>query len=399
MRIDGDERGVVSLRAHLPVLERCTYLNTGAAGPLPRAVSDAVAAMVGRELVEGRVYVGFAEEYATVQERARSSIARALGAAADEITLTGGTGEGLNIVLHGFAWRPGDEIITTTAEHESLLLPLAVLRERHGVVVRFASVGQGGQETVAAIAAEWSARTRLLAFSHVAYATGVALPLERLVALAHERSVPALVDGAQAFAALPLDLPATGVDFYAVPAQKWLCGPAGAGALYIRRAALALLAHTFIGYSSVAAQGAADPYVAHPGARRFEVGTRYLPALAGLAAALDWWRSVVEPAWAYARIQHLADRLIDELQAVPDVEVATPRARHAGLVSLRVGAIPPTIVARRLAHEDGILCRPIPGSPWVRFSTGWYTTRAEIDHAVRALSAMDKARRMDYTRA
>ncbi len=381
-----DDPRVMELRDQLPALARHTYLNTGTAGPLSRAVIDAVAAQIARERDEGRVRPAFEKEFVALLDRARALMAASLDVQSSDVALTGSTGEGLNIVLYGLAWRPGDEIITTGAEHESGLLPLGVLRQRHGVTVRVVPVPYDTDGALEAVAAALNARTRLVVLSHVSYATGSVLPLAELVALAHRHGVPVLADGAQSFAAIPLDLPGSGVDFYAVSGQKWLGGPEGTGALYVRRAALDLLAPTFIGYLSVAACDAEGHFLPQPGARRFEVGTRYLPAIAGQAAAVEWWHDAVGPEWAYARIHGLAERLIAGLSEVRGVEVITPCGTHAGLVSFQIPGGAPEAVVARLTDEHDILCRAIPWTPWVRLSTGWYTTVEEVDRAVRAVA-------------
>jgi len=187
---------------------------------------------------------------------------------------------------------------------------------------------------------------------------------------------------------MPLDLHGTGVDFYAVSGQKWLCGPEGTGGLYVRRDALPLLAPTFVGYASMATRDVQGYYLPQPGARRFEAGMRYPPATAGQCASLEWWRDEVGPAWAYARIHGLAARLIAGLCAIAGVEVVTPPGAHAGLVSFQVHGLQPEAVVERLTQDHGILCRSVPSRPLIRLSTGWYNTVAEIDRAVDAVAAI-----------
>src|SRR5262249_21360293 len=160
-------------------------------------------------------------------------------------------------------------------------------------------------------------RTRLLALSHVSYATGAVAPLRALVKMAHERGIAVLVDGAQSFCSIPLDLAASGVDFYAVTGQKWLCGPEGTGALYVRRAALARLTPTVVGLFMAKDSPPEGYFLPYPGARRLEGGTRYLPAVSGQVNALERWRDEIGPDWAYARIQRLAARLMAGLAGIP----------------------------------------------------------------------------------
>jgi L-cysteine/cystine lyase len=177
------------------------------------------------------------------------------------------------------------------------------------------------------------------------------------------------------------------VDFYAVTGQKWLCGPEGTGTLYVRQAALDRMTPTIVGYFTAKDSTSEGYYLPHPGARRLEVGSRYLPPVVGQVNALARWREEIGPDRAYARIQSLAARLMAGLSAVPGVDVITPPHAHAGLVSIRVDGMAPESLASRLNKDHSILCRSIPWTPWVRFSTGWYNTEEEIDRTVAAVDA------------
>lgn len=376
-----DAARVAELRSQYPALSHHIYLNTGTSGPLARDTAEAIAAETMREAVAGRMTL----ERFGVLGRARSSIAAALEVSRDEVALTTSTGDGLNIVLLGLPWQAGDEVITTTTEHSSLLLPLGVLRQRYGVVVRFADLPADDAGVIAALEARINTRTRLLALSHVSYATGAVAPLLAVAKMAHGRGIAVLMDGAQAFCSIPLDLTASGVDFYAVTGQKWLCGPEGTGALYVRRAALDRLTPTVAGLFMAKDSTPEGYFLPHHGARRLEGGTRYLPAVAGQINALERWRDVIGPDWAYARIQRLAARLMAGLGGIPRVEVITPPHAHAGLVSIRADGLSPESLASQLDRDHAIWCRSIPWTPWLRFSTGWYNTEEEVDRTVAAV--------------
>ena len=168
----------------------------------------------------------------TIENRERNrrfaAMAAAIfGADADEIALTHSATEGLGTALMGMTWSPGDEIVTTFEEHPGLLLPLALLARRFGVVTRYADIGDGASGVVEALASRITSRTRVIAVSHVLWSTGAVLPLREISELARQHELMVVVDGAQSAGQVPVDLHAMGIDAYAMAGQKWLCGPGG----------------------------------------------------------------------------------------------------------------------------------------------------------------------------
>lgn len=371
------------LRQQLPAAQQAVYFNTGTCGPLPTVTFAAMQEAVRLDYEDGRIGVEAMARQKHWYAAARSAFARLVHAGEAEIALTHHTGEGLNIVLAGMAWQAGDAVVTTDVEHSSLLLPLEVLRRRYGVVIHNISADAN---VVAATDAALTARTRLVALSHVSYATGARFPLPAIVEAAHARQVPVLVDAAQAVGAMPLNLPEIGVDFYAMPGQKWLCGPEGTGALYVRQDRCDELAHTFVGYRSVLP--GSDTFQPHPGAQRFEVGGQNLVDLAGITASLSWLEETVGWDFAYARTAQLAELARARLADCPGVSVLTPRPA-AGLVSFTVEGMPPADVVTALAGE-GIIIRSIGNPACCRISTGFFNTEEEIERLTQAITAAGK---------
>jgi L-cysteine/cystine lyase len=368
------------IRDQLPAVQRTAFLNTGSCGPLPTVVAEAMTEAARHELQDGRAniagYMAFAEKIL----QARVALGQLFNVDPETIALTHHTTEGMNIVTWGLNWRPGDEVVTTTIEHAGGLYPLYVLRARQGVVLRFADVGLG-DDPLPAIERALTARTRLLVVSHVSYSSGARFPLREIVQAAHSRGIMVAVDGAQSAGVFELDLNALEVDFYALPGQKWLCGPEGTGALYVRPDRLADLQPTFVGYSSFQRHDWQGHYLPSPGAARYHTGSLYRPGIVGQLAALRWFQETVEPAWAYQRIAHLAGRCRELLQGLDGVRVITPPDRQAGLVNF----VPLGWSPRRMAGlmsaliKGGYLIRIIPHPPYcLRASTGFYNTEQEL---------------------
>ncbi|MDI3297827.1 MAG: aminotransferase class V-fold PLP-dependent enzyme [Bacillota bacterium] len=375
-----------AVREELPAVRRAVYLNTGTAGPLPRRVAAALERALAREVEEGRAWPDLWPLARERREALRARVAALIGAGAEEVALTHHTSEGLNIVLWGIEWTPGDEVVTTDAEHEGGLVPLYLLHQRRGVGLRFASVGDGSEEAaLEGIRRALTPATRLLLLSHVSYSTGARLPLAEIVTMAHARGVPVLVDGAQSAGALPVDVHALGVDFYALPGQKWLLGPEGTGALYVRADRLAELRPTFAAWASarhgtVAAD--APRLELAEGARRFEVGTVFEPALEAWREGLEWLESLGWPE-LFARVERLAAYARARLGELPGLRVTTP-ANAAGLLHFEAQGAAPERVVRAL-RERGFMLRVTPHPPRMRISTGFFNTEEEIDRLAQAL--------------
>ncbi len=128
------------IRQQMPATTSHIYLNTGTFGPLPDCAIQAIQQRIQDDWQNGRLGAAAFEAMGTIYSNTRSSVARLLNAEVEEIALTDNTGEGLNIISYGINWHEGDEVITTNHEHISLLAPLYQLRDRYGIVIRFAEV-------------------------------------------------------------------------------------------------------------------------------------------------------------------------------------------------------------------------------------------------------------------
>lgn len=357
-----------TFRAQFPVLERLSYLNAGTEGPLPRAAAEVVHQRIDVETDLGRCGRQYFNEVMSLRDRARAGYAGVLGCEPADVALTGSTTDGLNTVLSGLDLRPGDEIVTSDQEHPGLLAPLGRARVRCGVQVRVVPFSE--------IAGEVSNSTRLIACSHVSWVGGEVVDVPALVST----GAPVLLDAAQALGAVPVDVPALGVDFYAGSGQKWLCGPEGSGALFVRYDRLEDLVVPWPGFGSVADPQDALQFEPCEGAARldhgFPAGMRSAWALASLGVfeAAGW-------DWVYARAASLAASLASEL-ASRGVEV-WPRGRST-LVSWR--AADPQAEVERLA-EAGVVVRSIPAFGLVRASVGAWTSEEELERLVHLVCA------------
>lgn len=376
---------VDTLRAQLPAVQTTGYFNTGSNGPIPTLAYEAADMIARRELEQGRIVPG---TYIDNRERNRgvAALAAALfGADPDEIALTHSATEGLGTALIGLTWNPDDEIVTTLEEHPGLMMPLALLARRFGVVTRYADIGDGASGVVEALASQITSRTRLIALSHVLWSTGAVLPLRDISELARRFELMVVVDGAQSAGQVPVDLHAMGIDAYAMAGQKWLCGPEATGLLYIRKDRFADIAPTYVRYGQFEPSGY---FIPAEGAKRYEIGEFYRPAVAAQETALRWLRDEVGFEWAYDRIAALGADFRRRLTSIDGVTVVTPTEPMAGLVNFNIAGLRPQEVATQL-YERGYTIRyveSVPCSVSARASVGWWNTEDEVAGLASAIA-------------
>ncbi|MHB8690706.1 MAG: aminotransferase class V-fold PLP-dependent enzyme [Solirubrobacteraceae bacterium] len=349
-----------AFRAQFPVLEHKSYLNAGTEGPVPRAAIDAVKAELDFELEHGRCGKPYFEALMDLATRARAGYAAVLGAAPENVALTGSTTDGVNTVIGGLDLKPGDEILTSDEEHPGLLAPLARVHALRGARIRAVPFAE--------LAGEVKSSTRLVACSHVSWATGRVVDMAALRA----SGAPVLLDAAQGIGAVPVDVQALGCDYYAASGQKWMCGPEGSGCLYVKPEALESLTMPWPGYGSLADPH--EPLTSPPaeGAARFDHG--FPPAIRSV-----WVLASIEVLaqagwdWVHDRAATLAARLADDL-AARGIEVA-PRGRST-LVSWSVNDAEAEV--ERLAGH-GFVVRSIPAFNSLRASVGAWSSEDELD--------------------
>jgi L-cysteine/cystine lyase len=385
-----DDERLAAVREALPATSAGIYLNSGTSGPIPRETARAMAELAEIELNHGRA--SYDDYLAGVQRmaEARAAVAAILTADVETVALTYSTTDGMNIATLGLDWRPGDRVVSSTLEHVGGLAPLQVLRHRQGVEVSLVDVGRGGDDerTLAGFDAAIGPGTRLVMVSHVTWSTGAVLPVRAIADLAHARGALVLVDGAQAAGALPVDVAALGADAYAIPAQKWLLGPEGMGALWVAASAMDRIRPSVAGYFAFDAPGVRPPYRLFPDARRFEAGSRHQPSVLGFARSCGWLAMHVGLEWVYRRGATLAAYLADALAATPGVELVTPRDHLANLVTFRIEGWPAQDALDELGRRTFAIARVIPETDWLRCSVGCFNTAAELDRVVAVVAEL-----------
>jgi L-cysteine/cystine lyase len=352
-------------RAQFPVFERYAYLNAGTNGPIATPTADAMTAQELADLEGGRGGHAYFERALELRDRVRAKLAPVVGAEPESVSLATSTTNGCNIVLTGLGLGREDEIVTTDGEHFGLLGALAASPAR----VRVAQVRElPPEESLDVLRREVTPRTRLLALSHVCWATGNRFAVEEL---REATGLPVLVDGAQSAGAVPVD--ATRFDYYAFSCQKWLCGPDATGGLFVREPeSLAVTAPSYLSQDGYEPDGTFTP---RAGATRFDSGWTPVPSLAGLAAALD-----AAPDWRFDRAAETTARCRELLGERTEVVTAPEQGT---LVTVRVDGDPAELVKR--LYDQGIVVRAVPGTGWIRVSCGWWTSDEDLERLVAGL--------------
>jgi len=366
------------VRKSVPIFEETRYLNTGASGPSPRQIVERA-----QETIEAHEWDAAADPgpypYAFgIYDDARENVASFVGAEADEIALTQSTTDGINRIACSIEWEPGDVIVRTDLEHPAGVLPWQRL-ERQGCEVRVAPTSDGRIDRDAYRDAV--ADAKLVCLSALTWNYGTHLPVEELVADAHDAGARVLVDAVQVPGQCDLDVSEWGADAVAMASHKWLLGLWGGGFLYVNDAAIDDLHPGQIGYRSVA-DASDDDYELKDSAARFEIGTTNPAPYAALSESIDLLESVgldtIE-----SHIHDLASQFVD---GVPDERLVSPREPESGLVTVRVDD--PESTVERLKQEYDIVVRSLPSPKGaIRASLHVYNNAADVD---RLLDGLDE---------
>ena len=385
-----DPEKLRAVREAIPALAAGIYLNTGSVGPLPAETAAAMADMAAYERDVGRAHDAAVNEALARMAEARAGVAAVVGADVDAVALTHATTDGMNAASLLPDWRAGGRAVTTAHEHAGGIGPLYALRDRYGVDVTFVDAGDDGDDerTLAAFEAAITPDTRLVSISHVLWTTGAVLPVARIADLAHARGALVVVDGAQAAGAIPVRFEDLGADAYAVPAQKWLLGPEGMGALVVDRAAIERLTPALGGWYSFERSDSTGDAVWWTDARRFEASGYHRPSVVGMARSIGWLSMYVGLDFVHRRGAAMAAAAATRLAAIRGVTVLTPLDRMATLVTFRIGGWPAQAALDELGSRTFAIARTIPSLDAVRISLGFFTSDDELDRFAGAVELL-----------
>jgi len=306
--------------------------------------------------------------------------------------------EMINLVLTGFL-RPGDHVVTSSMEHNSVMRPLRAL-EREGVEVSVVQCSREGFLDPADLEKALRPNTRLIVLNHASNVTGTILPVKEAGWIARQRGIFLLVDAAQTAGAYPIDAEADGIDFLAFTGHKGLFGPTGTGGLYIGpRVPLEELKPLKRGGTGSRSELEEQPDFLPD---KYESGTQNAAGLAGLKAGV---RFILEKGVEEIRRHELelTALLLEGLSSIERVKLYGPAdlSMRVGIISFNIEGMEPSDVALALDVEFGIMCRPglhcapsahrtIGTFPkgTVRFSVGFFNTKEDVEKAIEAVKKL-----------
>lgn len=377
---NADEGYWRSVRAQFLLRPDLVVMNAANLCPSPRAVVEAVEAAT-RDM-DADPSMQNRRKLAEARERTRRQLAEFLRVTPEDIIITRNTSEANNLVSSGLALGPGDEVVIFSDNHPSNHAAWREKAKRFGFTVR--TVEQvnphpGAEYYIDAFTRALTPRTKVLALTHITSTVGDILPIKELCRVARERDVLTLVDGAQSFGVLDVDLSDLQPDFYTGSAHKWPCGPKEVGVLYVNRRAQPAL------WASILS--------AYPGAvglsRTFEgFGQRDEPAMVGFGEALAF-QTTIGRAAIEQRARELTAALIQGLRRIDGVRLWThgDPARSGPVVSFQPGSLDPARLAAALYTNEAIACAVRGGRdrPGLRFSPHLYNLHDEVDRVLAAI--------------
>jgi cysteine desulfurase / selenocysteine lyase len=373
------------------------YLDNAASAQKPKVVLDRLERAYTAEYANVHRGLHYLANVATeAYENAREKVRAFINAArTEEIVFTRNATEAINLVAYTFGrerLRAGDEIMLSIMEHHSNIVPWHFLRERQGAVIKWAPVDDEGNFLLDEFERLLTARTRMVAITHMSNMLGTVVPVKEVVRLAHARGIPVLLDGAQAGVHLDVDVQDIGCDFYVLTGHK-LYGPTGIGVLYGKYEHLAAMP-PFNGGGEMIREVFEDRIIYGEPPHKFEAGTPPIVQAIGLGAAIDYVNSIGKSrirAHEASLLKYATDRLreINSLRIFGDARDKGP------IISFEVKGAHPhdvaTIIDRAgVAVRAGTHCvMPLLArfgvSATCRASLALYNTREEMDCLAQAL--------------
>jgi L-cysteine/cystine lyase len=371
-------------RQQFSALHNKLYFNYGGQGPLPKIALDAILESYTLLQQEGPFSKKALNTISGQIAQTHSTIAQILNVSPNTITLTDSVSVGCNIALWGLPWQKGDRLLITDCEHPGIVAAVKELSHRLGVEVDTCPVletlNQTNAEAVAAISEHVQPHTRLVVLSHILWNTGQVLPLADIVQACRRQNpdVLLLVDAAQSVGVLPLDLTALDIDFYAFTGHKWICGPDGVGALYIKPTLNPALNPTFIGWRGICTDAVGSPIGWKQDGTKFEIATSGFPLYRGLQVAIELHEQWGSATQRYHRICTLSQRLWSHLQEIPQVQTLQTTAPLSGLISFQMQGQSHLEWVKTL-EDQHTMVRLIVNPNCVRVCLHYLTLESEID--------------------
>jgi cysteine desulfurase/selenocysteine lyase len=395
------------IRADFPILQRTVrdkplvYLDNGATNLKPKYVVDVLSEhlLMGTSNVHRGVH--YLSEQATMNfESVREKVRKLINArSTEEIIFTSGTTIAINIIAKSFGTflQRGDEVIISHLEHHSNIVPWQMLRDEKGIVLKVAPINDAGELDFPAFEKLITDRTRLVSMVWISNALGTINPVEKIIAAAHAKNIPVLLDGAQAVAHVQTDVQKLDVDFLVFSSHK-MCGPTGVGVIYGKKDLLNKMPPVIGGGDMIrSVTFEKTEYAGLPS--KFEAGTPDIAGVIGFGAALDYLNDVgIENIRAWEK--ELLSYATEKLSAIKGLRIIGTAKEKTSIISFVLDDIHPHDVGSIL-DQEGIAVRAghhctqpvmqrfgVPAT--TRASLSFYNSKKDIDALIAGISKVQE---------
>lgn len=390
---------------HKPVYgKQLAFLDNAASTQKPQVVIDTIRNYYEAENANIHRGVYYLSELATRKyEESRKTVKDFINAASlKEVIFTSGTTDGINLVASAYGRKfikAGDEIIISTMEHHSNIVPWQMLCEETGAKLRVIPINEDGEIIFAEYEALLNEKTKMVAVVYVSNSLGTVNPIKKMIDAAHSYNVPVLIDGAQAVAHTKVDVQALDCDFFAFSGHK-IFGPTGVGVLYGKEQLLESM-NPYRGGGDMIRSVSFEETTYNDLPHRFEAGTPNMAGVIGLASALKYVQDVgLEAIEAYEH--QLLTYGLEALSTIKEIQFIGNAAHRAGAISFLIDGIHPHDIGTWVDREEGVAIRAghhctqpvmtrynIPST--TRASIALYNKPEDFDALVRGLKSIIKA--------
>lgn len=381
-------------RQQIPAAQKYIYMNSGGCGPMPVPVLRSMEDVFEKMTEEGQVNPEIHGWLKKLLEDVRREVAAFIHADPEEIFFTRCIAEGLNTIIHMFSWEEGDRILTSDQENPASLLPCYTAERILGTKTGMFH-GIGNQEQlIRQFRDGLSENTKMAVFSHVFHTNGTALPADEICRLAEDRQVITVVDGAQAAGNIPIDVKKIGCSFYLLSCHKWLCGPEGIAAVYIRKDLLPGLRVPFGGVGMQKSFDVKTHEIEYrPDAGRFEYGGRHIPMYAAFRESIRFAEEI-GTARITERTRELHRYCRKKIESLgKEVEILSPADERlwTAIFAFRIPGRDHQELVKRAWREEKIIIqwRTVnleTKEEGLRISLNWFIREKDIDLLVSFVS-------------
>ncbi|MES2073926.1 MAG: aminotransferase class V-fold PLP-dependent enzyme [Pseudomonadota bacterium] len=312
-------------------------------------------------------------------------LARFAGVAEEELVITRNLVEAMNILIQGYPFTAGDEVLLNSQDYESVVDTLQMVSLRKGIrlVQLSLPLDASDDDIVSLYERAITPSTRVILLTHMIHRSGQIMPVAKIAAMARRHGVDVMVDAAHSFAQLQYQMPDLNSDFIAVNLHKWLGAPLGVGLLYIRRQRIAEIAPLY-----------ADTHCAAGDIQKLaHFGTLPPAPILAIRDAIAFHESIGSRN-KEARLRYLKDYWVSRVRPMPQVQMLVPAApeRSCAIAAFRIAGMPSEQVVEHLLSKHRIftVVRQIDGLSAVRVTPHLYTTTAQLDLLVAAIAGLGR---------